>query len=83
MTILLICECQVDLERKTMYKITYLPTGHIFELPDNAAMELKEKFPDDYQIVEKNGKKVREKSRKKKNEVNSKSIYSKVVEVEK
>ena len=27
-----------------MYKITYVPTGHIFELPDDAANELKEKF---------------------------------------
>ena len=26
-----------------MYKITYVPTGHVFELPDDAAKELKEK----------------------------------------
>lgn len=63
-----------------MYKITYLPTGHIFELPDDAAKELKEKFPDDYKILEKNGKKVRENSRKKTKKADSKSIYSKVVE---
>lgn len=62
-----------------MYKITYLQTGHIFELPDEAAQELKEKFPDDYKILEKNGKKVRERASKKK-KIDSKSIYSKVVE---
>ena len=63
-----------------MYKITYLPTGHIFELPDEAAGELKEKFPDDYKILEKNGKKVRDSSRKKSKNTSTKSIYSKVVE---
>ena len=63
-----------------MYKITYVPTGHIFELPDGAANELKDKFPDDYQIIEKNGKKVRENRVKKTKKVNSNSIYSKVVE---
>ena len=40
-----------------MYKISYIPTGHVFELPDEAAKELKEKFPEDYKILEKNGKK--------------------------
>lgn len=63
-----------------MYKITYVPTGHIFELPDEAANELKDKFPDDYKIIEKNGKKVRERLSKKTKKVNSNSIYSKVVE---
>lgn len=63
-----------------MYKITYVPTGHIFELPDEAANELKDKFPDDYKIIEKNGKKVRESRVKKTKKVNSNSIYSKVVE---
>lgn len=63
-----------------MYKITYVPTGHVFELPDDAAKELKEKFPDDYRIIEKNGKKVRESCTKKTKKANSKSIYSKVVE---
>lgn len=62
-----------------MYKITYLPTGHVFELPDEAAQELKDKFPDDYKILEKNGKKVRERVTKKK-KIDDKSIYSKVVE---
>lgn len=63
-----------------MYKITYVPTGHTFALPDEAANELKEKFPDDYKIIEKNGKKVREVRSKKIKNVNSNSIYSKVVE---
>lgn len=63
-----------------MYKITYLPTGHIFELPDDAAKELKEKFPDDYKIIEKNGKKFRDSKRKSLKNVDSNSIYLKVVE---
>ena len=62
-----------------MYKITYLPTGHIFVLPDDEAKELKEKFPEDYKILEKNGKKFKDKmTQPKKKEDNS--IYSKVVE---
>ena len=62
-----------------MYKITYVHTGHTFELPDQAALELKEQFPEDYKIIEKNGKKYRDKmSNKKKTDDNS--IYSKVVE---
>ena len=48
-----------------MYKIKYIPTGHIFELPDIVAKDLKSKFPDDYQILEKNGKKVRDTVKKK------------------
>ncbi len=65
-----------------MYKITYVSTGHIFELPDEAALELKDKFPNDYKIIEKNGKKFRDSSRKKIKQTDSKSIYSKVVEKE-
>ena len=62
-----------------MYKISYLPTGHIFVLPDGEAKELKEKFPEDYKILEKNGKKFRDRmTQPKKKEDNS--IYSKVVE---
>jgi hypothetical protein len=57
----------------------YLPTGHIFTLPDDSANELKEKFPDDYKIIEKNGKKYKDKIPKKK-AINEKSIYSLVVE---
>ena len=40
-----------------MYKIMYLQTGHVFTLPEDSAKELKEKFPDEYKIIEKNGKK--------------------------
>ncbi|MCQ2744539.1 MAG: hypothetical protein MJ230_07090 [bacterium] len=62
-----------------MYKIKYLQTGHIFLLPENAAVELKEKYPEDYKILEKNGKKFRDVIKKtKENEDNS--IYHKVVE---
>ena len=49
-----------------MYKIKYLITGHTFLLPEKEAKELKEKFPNDYQIIEKNGKKFRDKFPKKK-----------------
>ena len=44
-----------------MYKIKYLVTGHEFLLPDETAQELKEKFPNDYKIIEKNGKKFTDK----------------------
>ena len=47
-----------------MYKIEFIPTGHIFELPDITAEELKAKFPEDYKILEKNGKKYRDKVKK-------------------
>lgn len=62
-----------------MYKIMYLPTGHVFTLPEDSAKELKEKFPEDYKIVEKNGKKFKDKIPQKKL-INEKSIYSLVVE---
>ena len=62
-----------------MYKITFLTTGHVFELPDETAKELKEKFPDEYKIIEKNGKKFRDKMPAKK-QTDNKSIYDKVVE---
>lgn len=62
-----------------MYKIEFIPTGHIFELPDVTANELKEKFPEDYKILEKNGKKYRDKIKKKKLTKNG-SIYDLVVE---
>ena len=41
-----------------MFKITYLPTGHTFVLPAEEAKELREKYPNEYRIVEKNGKKI-------------------------
>ena len=62
-----------------MYKIKYLSTGHIFELPDITAEDLKLKFPAEYKIIEKNGKKFRDNVPLKQNVGNS-SIYSKVVE---
>ena len=62
-----------------MFKIEYLKTGHIFELPDITAEELKSKFPQDYKILEKNGKIFHDKINKKlKPETDS--IYEKVVE---
>ena len=62
-----------------MYKISYVHTGHVFELPDEAALDLKKQFPEDYKILEKNGKKFRDKMPQPKNK-DDKSIYSKVVE---
>ena len=62
-----------------MYKIEFIPTGHIFELPDITAQELKEKFPEDYKILEKNGKKFKDKI-KKKTVVSNGLIYDLVVE---
>lgn len=44
-----------------MYKIKYLITGHEFLLPDETAQELKDKFPNDYKIIEKNGKVFKDK----------------------
>lgn len=43
-----------------MYKIKYIPTGHVFILPEAVALELKDHSPADYQIVEKNGKKFKD-----------------------
>ena len=62
-----------------MFKIEYLKTGHIFELPDNTAEELKSKFPQDYKIIEKNGKKFRDKVNRN-FKPDSESIYEKVIE---
>lgn len=62
-----------------MYKIEFIPTGHIFELPDMTADELKEKFPEDYKILEKNGKKFKDKI-KKKTMKNNGSIYDLVID---
>ena len=62
-----------------MYKIKFIPTGHVFELPDITAEELKKKYPQDYKILEKNGKKFRDVVKKKKDE-DTNSIRSKVVE---
>ncbi len=46
-----------------MIKIKYLPTGNIFLLPDDEAEELKAKSPDEYKIIEKDGKKFNDKTK--------------------
>ena len=63
-----------------MYKIMYIKTGHVFVLPEVDAKELKEKFPEDYKILEKNGKKYRDKIVSKQKSSDNGSIYSLVVE---
>ena len=65
-----------------MYKIEFVSTGHVFELPDLTAQELKNKFPSDYKILEKNGKKFRDKLKKKVEKTDKDSIYFRVVEEE-
>lgn len=62
-----------------MYKIKFLPTGHIFILPEAEAKNLKEKSPEEYLILEKNGKKFKDKINKQKAE-DTKSILSKVLD---
>ncbi|MBE7703793.1 MAG: hypothetical protein E7Z89_07075 [Cyanobacteria bacterium SIG28] len=64
-----------------MYKIEFIPTGHVFELPDVTAEELKINFPQDYKILEKNGKKFKDKIVERE-VADTKSIRSKVVEQE-
>lgn len=66
-----------------MYKIMYLKTGNTFLLPENVAKELKEKAPEDYKILEKNGKKVRDRVAPRKVRVNPDSIRELVVDDEK
>ena len=63
-----------------MYKIKYLSTGHIFLLPEKEAKDLKTKFPDEYKILEKDGKKYRDKTTKQKKDINPKNIRDLVVE---
>ena len=63
-----------------MYKIKYLETGHIFLLPENEAKELKTKFPDEYKILEKNGKKYNDRKMKKKKEINFDDIREFVID---
>ena len=62
-----------------MYKIKFIPTGHVFELPDITAEQLKKSFPEDYKILEKNGKKYRDRVVKKA-KTNDGSIRDLVVE---
>lgn len=61
-----------------MYKITYLKTGHVFLLPEQTAKELKKNFPNDYKILEINGKKYKDTRKIKIEDTNS--IRAKVVE---
>ena len=60
-----------------MFKITYLPTGHTFLLPEADAKELREKYPNEYRILEKNGKKFRDKVKK---ITTDKTILSKILD---
>lgn len=60
-----------------MFKITYLPTGHTFVLPAEEAKELREKYPNEYRIVEKNGKKFKDKAKK---IVSDKTLLSKILD---
>ena len=62
-----------------MYKIKFIPTGLVFELPDITAEELKKTYPEDYKILEKNGKKYRDKMNKKVVSNNG-SIYELVID---
>ena len=63
-----------------MYKIEFIPTGHSFLLPDETAKELKEKFPNDYKILEKNGKKFRDRAFPKKVTKDTKYIRDLVID---
>lgn len=63
-----------------MYKIKYIPTGHIFILPEAVALELKEKSPADYQIVEKNGKKFKDSVKVEQTKAQPNSILLKVLD---
>ena len=64
-----------------MFKIKYIPTGNIFVLPKKDAELLKEKSPQDYLILEKNGKKFKDKIPQK-IESDSKSILSQIIDKE-
>ena len=63
-----------------MFKIKFLPTGHIFILPEKEAKKLKECNPNEYLILEKNGKKFKDKIKKEACTENNKSILSKVLD---
>ena len=62
-----------------MYKIEFIQTGHIFCLPDETAKDLKSRYPNDYKILEKNGKAFRDRLKPLK-KMDSKSIKYKVLE---
>lgn len=63
-----------------MYKIVYLKTGYIFLLPEETAKDLKKQFPEEYKILEKNGKKFCDKIKPAKTNINPKSIRDLVTE---
>ncbi len=63
-----------------MYKIKYIPTGHVFILPEAVALELKEKSPADYQIVEKNGKRFKDSVKVEQTKAQPNSILLKVLD---
>lgn len=61
-----------------MFKIKYLPTGNVFLLPEETASLLREKYPDDYRILEKNGRKFNDKKRR--TVISDKTILSKILD---
>ncbi len=63
-----------------MYKIKYLPTGYVFVLPEEVAKELKNKNPFDYQILEKDGKKIKDKIKVEAPKTKPKSILLQVLD---
>ena len=63
-----------------MYKIKYLVTGNIFCLPEEIAIELKQNFPQDYLILEKNGKIFKDKASKNKQKTVSSGILNEVLD---
>jgi hypothetical protein len=62
-----------------MYKIKFIPTGHVFELPKEVALEFKSKYPAEYEILQIDGKDFIDKNIQK----NNFSIRAKVVDKEK
>lgn len=63
-----------------MYKIKFLTTGHVFLLPEKEAKDLKERFPDEYKILEKDGKKYYDRRMKKKKEIDLSDIREFVID---
>lgn len=62
-----------------MFKIKYVPTGNVFILPQKDAELLKEKNPEDYLIIEKNGRKFKDKLINK-SKIPKESILDKVID---
>ena len=73
-------ETDTELE-SSLQKTEILSNAEIILIEDLTAEELKSKFPDDYKILEKNGKKFRDRT-KKKPVIKNGSIYDLVVEKE-